>query len=272
MEIVVVDDFSQDQNSVRDVVAMVGKGRVGFFAQSTNVGSLRNFETCISEAKGKLVHLLHADDYVHPGFYDKMASLFSAHPQIGAGFCHYLQVDENGAFLSEAQLQQEFPGILPDWLNRITQAQHIQVASMVVKREVYEHLGAFHSVIYGEDWEMWVRIAAHYPVGYLPETLASYRVHEASISGRTVRNGYNFRDLRKVINLNQQYLTGGNKIKNKRISCRYYADMGMATAADSLSKGDLKAARAQMLQAMLLYRDWRFFKKAMLKYIRTFQT
>jgi len=31
---------------------------------------------------------------------------------------------------------------------------------MVVKREVYEKLGGFYGVEYGEDWEMWVRIAA----------------------------------------------------------------------------------------------------------------
>ena len=28
-----------------------------------------------------------------------------------------------------------------------------------------------------EDWEMWVRIAAHYDVAYTPEILAEYRLH-----------------------------------------------------------------------------------------------
>ena len=40
---------------------------------------------------------------------------------------------------------------------------------------------------YGEDWEMWVRIAAHHPVWYEPEPLAVYRKHGISLSGRAAR-------------------------------------------------------------------------------------
>src|ERR1051326_8157020 len=45
MQIEVVDDCSTDAD-VRAVVEELGKGRVGYFRQDRNVGSLRNFETC----------------------------------------------------------------------------------------------------------------------------------------------------------------------------------------------------------------------------------
>lgn len=270
MQIVVVDDHSADQGKVRGIVDRVGCGRVDFFPQSKNVGSLRNFETCLSLSKGKLIHLLHADDYVHPGFYPKMAELLEKYPQAGAAFCHFLLVDEKDQKTSEALIQQETPGILTDWLPKIARAQQIQVPAMVVRREVYEKLGAFHSVIYGEDWEMWVRIAAHYPVAYMPETLASYRVHKGSISGRTIRSGQNVRDLRKVINLIQGYLPQEEKSRAKKIASKYYSGLAMETAEQLLSTGDGHAARAQIFEAMRLFPQWKFIKKAALKYIKTF--
>ena len=54
---------------------------------------------------------------------------------------------------------------------------------MVVKREVYAQLGGYdESLRYGEDWEMWVRIAASYPVGYQTQPLAEFREQACSHS------------------------------------------------------------------------------------------
>jgi len=72
---------------------------------------------------------------------------------------------------------------------------------MVVKREVYEKLGGFYGVEYGEDWEMWVRIAANYQIAYTPEVLAEYRMHHNSISGKAFLTGQNMKDLNQVMNL-----------------------------------------------------------------------
>ncbi|WP_157578920.1 glycosyltransferase family 2 protein, partial [Pontibacter roseus] len=53
MQIEVVDDASTDAD-VEKIVQEVGKGRISYYRQPQNVGSLRNFETCINHAKGHL--------------------------------------------------------------------------------------------------------------------------------------------------------------------------------------------------------------------------
>ena len=68
MQIEVVDDGST-LDDPGAVVAAVGRGRVGFYRQPQNVGHTKNFETCLRRSRGKVVHLLHGDDYVLPGFY-----------------------------------------------------------------------------------------------------------------------------------------------------------------------------------------------------------
>ena len=182
MHIEVVDDFSTDDPAA--IVASMGRGRVSYFRQPGNMGITRNFATCLNRAHGRLVHLLHGDDCARPGFYARMSRLFELHPELGAAFCRHVFIDEHGRELATSALELGSSGVLPDALERLAVEQRIMTPSMVVRREVYERLGGFDDRLpCSEDWEMWVRIAAHYPVGFEPEPLAAYRMHPNSNTG-----------------------------------------------------------------------------------------
>lgn len=183
MQIEVVDDASTDSD-VEEMVRELGKGRVRYFRHRENVGSLRNFETCINRSKGKLVHLLHGDDRVKPGFYQKMTKLFERYPESGAALCNFNLIDASGKRSHDYSKLSKTEGILKNGFLRIAMLQPIQYVTMVVRREVYEHLGSFYGMPYGEDWEMWVRIARYYSIAYTPEILAEYRFHPGSLSSR----------------------------------------------------------------------------------------
>src|SRR5439155_20553287 len=116
------------------------------------------------------------------------------------------------------------------WLLRIAQHQRLQYCTIAVKREVYEKLGGFYGVRYGEDWEMWVRLAAQYPVAYTPFILAEYRRHETSISGQAFLSGQNLRDVQWVINQIQNYLPQTERKNTKREALKYYAYYAASTA------------------------------------------
>lgn len=205
MQIEVIDDFSTD-GDVNALVQQLGNGRVTFFQQAENVGSLRNFETCINRAKGKYVHILHGDDLVKPGFYKEISKLFNKYPSAGAAFTGCTDIDENDNYLWDSKKILDEPGIIKDWLLQIATGQLLQTPCMVVKREVYENLGSFYAVHYGEDWEMWSRIAANYPTAYTPLKLALYRVHSNNITSKSLRTGQNLKDISKVIDIIQNYL------------------------------------------------------------------
>jgi glycosyltransferase involved in cell wall biosynthesis len=207
MQIEVVDDFSTRDDPAA-VVADVGHGRVTFYRQPENVGHCRNFDTCLQHSRGRLIHLLHGDDCVRDGFYKKLECAFNEREDIGAAFCRYISMDEYGNWQTISPLEQPESGVIPDWLEKIATGQRLQPPSMVVRREVYERLGGFDRRIssYGEDWEMWVRIAAHYPVWYEVEPLALYRIHKSSLTGNTIRTGENARDLRQVMEINRAHL------------------------------------------------------------------
>jgi hypothetical protein len=92
---------------------------------------------------------------------------------------------------------------------------------MVVRRSVYEKLGSFYAVHYGEDWEMWVRIAAHFPVAHSPERLALYRVHQNNITGRYFLSGQSMTDALKVVDLIQEFLPPHQRAEAKRFTIKH---------------------------------------------------
>jgi len=222
MQIEVIDDCSTDED-VEALVREIGKGRVGFFRQKENVGSLRNFETCLKRSKGLLIHLLHGDDLVKPGFYREIENLFDQYPAAGAAFTAVSYIDKNGIEWFDHKKVSEKSGIIENWLYKIAQVQWVEPPAMVVKRSVYEKLGSFFAVHYGEDWEMWIRIAAHFPVVFSPSYLALYRKHDDNISSRALLSGQNIKDIQKVIEIVQEYLPVDQRKKLKKAARKNFS-------------------------------------------------
>ncbi len=252
MQIEVVDDYST-KDDPKAVVEELGGGRVGFYRQSENVGHTRNFETCLQRSRGQLIHLLHGDDCVKDGFYSKLQSAFEENPKIGAAFCRQIYIDEHDNLLKITDLEQPESGILHGWLEQIGTECRIQTPSIVVRREVYEKLGGFdYRLSYcGEDWVMWVQIAAQYPVWYEVEPLAQYRIHSTSLSGNSMRTGEYMRDLRRAIQIIQTYLPEKNANEIAKKAREIWAFHAIRYIAPQfLTRGDITAATVQVQEAL----------------------
>ncbi len=270
MQIEVVDDASTD-NDVESLVKEIGKGRIGYFRQSENRGSLRNFETCLNRSRGQYVHLLHGDDRVKPGFYSAMQNLFDEYNNVGAAFCRYQYIDEEGVLLGTREPLLPHTGILPDALKRLAERQHIQYAAMAVRRSVYEDLGAFYIAHYGEDWEMWVRIASRYPIAYTPETFAEYRVHQSSISGSRLLNGNHIHDINKVFQAIEAHIPLNERPAISRKLRANYARWSINLIERQwVMNKDKLVVREHLNKVNAFYSDWHLFFKSLKLRIRTF--
>jgi hypothetical protein len=254
MQIEVIDDHSIHDNPAA-VVEELGHGRVGFYQQLENVGHVRNFETCLQRSRGELIHLLHGDDYVRDGFYRKMQRVFERNPGTGAVFCRYILMDEQSHWTTISHLEQPESGVLHNWLERIAAGQRIVTPSIVVRREVYEKLGGFDRriVCCGEDWEMWVRIATHYPVGYEVEPLAVYRykpLHSLTPS-RVIQI---MQDMRMAAEIIQSYLPShlphsiAHKLINK--ARESYACWPLTMAGEMLAEGNIVGGVTQIREIL----------------------
>ena len=245
MQIEVVDDGSDDDPEA--VVRSVGNGRVGFFRQPRNVGHIRNFATCLERATGELVHLLHGDDRVEAGFYERLQAGFDSDPGVGAAFCRHRFIDEAGAELSVSALEQGQAGPLPDSIERLAQEQIVMTPSIAVRREVYETLGGFDDrLICSEDWEMWVRIAAVRSIWYEPEILAGYRMHGNSNTGRHYRLAQELKYTRLAMDIFSEYLPREKASSILRRARANYAATALANARRLADAGDRRGMYAHL--------------------------
>ena len=260
MQIEVVDDASTEDDPSA-VVEALGRGRIAFFRQPRNLGVAGNLTTCLQRSRGRLVHILHGDDAVREGFYPRLERAFTEHPEVGAAFCRHIFMDEAGHWQSISPLEQDASGTLPDGLARLAEEQRIMTPSIVVRREAYERLGGFDPrLICSEDWEMWVRIAAHYPIWYEVEPLALYGMHRDSNTGRHVHSGEDMRYTRMAMELFGAYLpsTVARTVIGK--ARKTYAGSALRTAEGLLREHDLAGAGAQIREALALSRSPRVLK------------
>lgn len=249
MQIEVIDDAST--NDPAAVVKAIGKGRVGFFRQPRNVGHIRNFQTCLERSRGRIVHILHGDDAVAPGFYRALEAGFEARPDIGAAFCRSVYMDEHGrrGNLSESVIN--LPGPVPSALEKLARKQVIMTPSIAVRREAYECLGGFDSRLKcSEDWEMWIRIAARYPIWHEPAPLAFYRMHADSNTGRHLRSAQDMAFTRMAIDMFAAYLPDDARERVVASARHTYAQSCLDRAKALGRERDPAGMRAHLAEAV----------------------
>jgi glycosyltransferase involved in cell wall biosynthesis len=250
MHIEVVDDCSTQDNP-EAIVNQLGQGRVRFYRQPQNGGAIHNFNTCIQRSTGHLLHILHGDDIVLPGYYAAMERAFQTEPQIGAAFCRSIYITETGRQRFLFTLEQATSGIMPNLLHRIAVSCMIQTPTIAVRRSVYETLGGFHAELFhAGDWEMWKRIAAHYPVWYEPQPLACYRTHTASHTSSLIKSAANIANTRRAIEISAPYLPDSTRDHLTEQAKEFYALYAFETACWQLVRREPHAAIAQLQEAL----------------------
>jgi hypothetical protein len=206
MQIEVVDDAST-LDDPEPLVRRVGGDRVSFVRNPRNLGLVHNFNRCVERSRGHCVHILHTDDLVVPGFYKRLKAALAARSDLGAAFCRAVFIDGEDQRLCEGELERSTPGILPDFIEKIGVSQRIVTPTIVVRRSVYEKLGGYlPELCYTPDWQMWIRIAANYPIWYEPSALAACRLHSESETANLMRSGQTVKDIRRCIEISRSLL------------------------------------------------------------------
>lgn len=254
MQVEVVNDCSNKsiQDEMEAIVKSVGGGRVNFYRHpEQDIGQTAIFNLCIQRAQGEWVHILHDDDVVLPGFYSRLREGIEKEPNVGAAFCRHIYTDEAGNQRWVSWLERETPGVLTDWLEKIIVMCRLQASPIAVKRSVYENLGGFCAKAgAASDWEMWKRIAVHYPMWYEPEPLAWYRQHSSSDNSRLLKSGGLIADVRRSIEISQSYLPAHKADKLSQQAREHYAFYALDTAKKLLGDREFEAAIAQIREGL----------------------
>jgi glycosyltransferase involved in cell wall biosynthesis len=242
MQIEVVDDCSKKDAPER-VVKGIGSGRVRFYRQPYNVGATQNFNTCIKRSIGQIVHILHSDDFVLPGFYKRMKTILRKFPNCGMVASRVLLVDARGIELGTSKALSDSSCILEQYHLRMNTEDPIRTPGVVVRRSTYERLGGYDvRLAHSADWEMWLRISANTPIWYEHDVLATYRVHPAADTSRFRISGSYIDEARKTIEIATRRLQIPNVREFRTVGLRVYAGVALEEGRSRAVSGDLLGA------------------------------
>lgn len=250
MQIEVIDDGSPDSKA-QQLVSDIAGDRVSFFRKPKNAGLVANFNTCIERARGELVHILHDDDAVLPGFYGTAQSIMTRDPSLGAMFCRFVLIDGHDRWREVSPLLCETSRKLDNPALQLARRNLIRTPCIVVRRSVYEQIGGFDSRLsHSADWEMWVRIAVHFGVWYEDRPLALYRDHIGSDTSSLVRSGGNLRQALAAIRIFSEYLPPDIRSGCRGLGHAWAAIMGWHNARQLLREGDWASAMRVYFEAI----------------------
>jgi len=177
--IVVVDDGSTDDGP--GIVERISDPRIRLISQSNaGVSAARN--RGIREAKSSLIAFLDADDEWQPGFLAAIVSLRRSYPEAGAYATGYMIADKRGKctpFRPRRLPRSDWTGILPDYFRLGIGC--VWSSAVAVTVSAFAKAGLFREgVAFGEDLDMWFRIAARFDIAYCPQALAVWHMDASS--------------------------------------------------------------------------------------------
>ena len=238
MQIEVIDDCSTKDNP-EEVVERLGKGRVQFFRHPKNVGAIKNFNECIKRSKGKLVHILHGDDFVLDGFYKEYAACAEKHPDAFLIYCDTMGVNESGAFMYDMGLQSTHVGVTKD-VSEIMYNNRICFPSVVIRKEAFDQLGGFNqSLSHCADWEMWVRVIGKLGGIQIQKQLCCYRDSLVNDTAKVKRTADNLREYEKTFEIFASYNIG----LDQELVLKRLKHVSLFQYYNFKEKGDLEAAK-----------------------------
>lgn len=187
LESIVIDDGSTD-NTMDILEPYVAAGRVRVVRQE-NSGQTVAKNRGIAESRGEFIAFCDADDTWRHDKLTKQVAAFDQNPDIAVVFSDVNFIDANGESCPLPTLKRYGGRITAELLVD----NFIPFPTSIARATVLEEKHGFDEKLsMSIDYDLWLRISVDYPMHYIPEPLANYRIWEGQMSKRTGERLDNF--------------------------------------------------------------------------------
>jgi len=179
-----------------------------------NGGQARAKNQGVVLSHGDFVAFLDADDVWLPGKLSRQMPLFSGRPEIGVVYSDYERMDDEGRPLPKGPTRMHRGRISGALLIE----NFVSFPSAVVRRECLERHGTFDEALgMGIDYDLWLRLSAHYQFDFIAEPTVRYRIWAGQMS-KNYRQRY-----QSAIRIMQNFLDSNPGVVNPAVARRAWA-------------------------------------------------
>lgn len=187
--IIIADDGSQDETpSVARRLASELAFVTHLRLPHGGVSAARN--TGIGESSSPFIAFLDADDLWAAEKLARQAAVFaSSNGDLALVYCGYDCIDAAGACISGAAITS--PSLRGRVFRELLAGDNAvsgSASAVLIRRSCLDLVGGFDErLYYGEDWDLWLRLASVGTFDYVAEELVHVRVHDRSAQNRRLR-------------------------------------------------------------------------------------
>lgn len=189
-EIVIIDDGSTDDTGRRIAawIAAHGDQIAVEFVRRANKGVAATLNELAARARGDFLRLGASDDYLLPGGLDAQVDYLLAHPDKWAVVGDSEVVDQHGHRLYDSGMRDLHHAdkrlyASGDGIRRAVISQWaIGGPVTLVRRRALETVAGWSESLRIDDWDFFLRLAAHDAIGFIDRTVCAYRIHTSNLS------------------------------------------------------------------------------------------
>lgn len=179
-EFIVVDNQSTDRTP--EIVSSFNDPRIIFIRNEKNLGQTKALNVGIRHSRGQYIARMDADDAAYPERLEVQFEFLEKNPTIGAVGSWCVDINANGKPIRRVKVPTD-PVIIKAYLlasgNLTTWC--LTHPTMMIRRMVLDDAGLYHEPNgqadgYPQDYELWSRISARYPIGNIGRPLLKYRI------------------------------------------------------------------------------------------------
>lgn len=184
-EVIVIDDGSTDQ-SLEVAKTFENKSITIISQPNSGVSTARN--NGVKLAKHPYICFLDADDWWHPTFLEEMKRLITDFPDAGIYGSGYYIVKNGQERIAPIGVSQGFERGIIDYCEVYakTLCMPLTSISVVIPKHIFDEEKGFKSQLkFGEDFDLWIRIALKHKVILINKPLAYYN-QDVDVNNRAI--------------------------------------------------------------------------------------
>lgn len=180
IEVIIVNDGSTD--NTREVLNTINDSRVKVINHEINKGLPAARNTGFKASSGEYIIPLDSDDIPLPETWLNLLDLLEANAETIIAYGHLQFFNDGDKFTPNHNL--DFNNPSGNVLSKIVvENSFMAIGTALIKRNAIQQAGLWNeSLMIGEDWEMWCRLAEVGDFQYLPRLALGYRQHKKSIT------------------------------------------------------------------------------------------